>query len=63
MFHSVEAIELCVGIPNAELWRLEVCDNSVVTEVTETVAIALKHLIEMSDCSEDGCLDGYQVVK
>jgi hypothetical protein len=58
MFHGIEPIELCVGVPNAELWRLEVCDDSVVTEVTETIAIALKDLVEMRNCSEDWSLNG-----
>jgi hypothetical protein len=63
MFHGIEPIELCVGVPNAELWRLEVCDDSVVTEVTETIAIALKDLVEMCDCGKDGCLNWYQIIQ
>jgi hypothetical protein len=63
MFHGVEPVELCKRIPDAELWREEIRNDSVVTEVTETVGVALEDLVEMGDSRKDGSLNWYDVVE
>jgi hypothetical protein len=63
MFRGVISVKLRVCIPNAQLWGKEVCHDSVVTEVTETIGVALKHLIKVRDRSKNWRLNRNDVVK